>query len=61
MGPGAGQVTTQAATLESKGLIDDVLLESRRKYFCSDVFVRQYRKKQATLDVELTGMKKSCR
>jgi hypothetical protein len=29
MGPGAGQVTMQAATLESKGLIDDVLLESR--------------------------------
>jgi beta-galactosidase len=58
MGPGAGQVTTQAATLESKGLISDVLLESRpRNSFVSDVFVQpSTRKKQVTLDVELTGV-----
>jgi beta-galactosidase len=60
MGPGAGQVTTQAATLESKGLIDDVLLESRpQSTFVSDVFVQpSTRKKQVTLDVELTGVTK---
>jgi hypothetical protein len=38
MGPGAGQVTTQAATLESKGLISDVLLESRPETVLSATF-----------------------
>jgi beta-galactosidase len=58
MGPGAGQVTMQAATLESKGLIDDVLLESRPEGpFVNDVFVQpSTRKKQVTLDVELAGV-----
>jgi beta-galactosidase len=54
-------VTTQAATLESKGLISDVLLESRpQNSFVSDVFVQpSTRKKQVTLDVELTGVAKA--
>ncbi|MDQ3813389.1 MAG: beta-galactosidase [Armatimonadota bacterium] len=58
MGPGAGQMTMQTATLESKGLIDDVLLESRPLgAHVSDVFVQpSTRKKQIALDVELTGV-----
>ena len=58
MGPGAGQVTMQAATLESKGLIDDVLLESRPPgAHVTDVFAQpSTRQKQITLDVELSGV-----
>jgi len=55
MGPGAGQVSFAEATLPSKGIIDDVLLESRlQEQYISDVFVQpSTRQQQITLDVEL--------
>ncbi|HEX8238042.1 MAG TPA: hypothetical protein VF600_19030, partial [Abditibacteriaceae bacterium] len=58
MGPGAGQVSFTEAKPESKGLIDDVVLESQpRNTFVSDVYVQpSTRKKQVTLDVELTDV-----
>ncbi len=58
MGPGANQVSFTEARPESKGLIDDVVLESRpRKTYVSDVFVQpSTRRKQVTLDVELTNV-----
>lgn len=61
MGPGANQMTMQEAKLESKGLIDDVLLESRpQTTFINDVFVQpSTRKKQVTLDVEVSGLTKA--
>src|SRR4028119_2029969 len=41
MGPGAGQVSFMEAKPESKGLIDDVVLESQpRNTFVSDVYVQ---------------------
>jgi beta-galactosidase len=56
MGPGAGQVSFVDAKPESKGIIDDVTLNARPSTtFISDVFVQpSTRKKQVTLDVELT-------
>jgi beta-galactosidase len=58
MGPGAGQVSFADAEPQSKGLIDDVVLESHpRNTFISDVFVQpSTRKKQITLDVEVTNV-----
>jgi beta-galactosidase len=58
MGPGAGQVSFSEARPESKGIIDDVTLESRPQgTFVSDVFVQpSTRKKQVTLDIELTDV-----
>lgn len=61
MGPGAGQLSFGEARLASKGLIDDVLLESRpRGAHVSDVFVQpSTRQKRVTLDVELAGVRQA--
>ena len=58
MGPGAGQISFSEAKLESKGLVDDVVLRSRPSgAHVSDIFVRpSVRHNQISLDVELTGV-----
>ncbi|HEX2950702.1 MAG TPA: hypothetical protein VHV83_14235, partial [Armatimonadota bacterium] len=58
MGPTAGQVYTATAEMVTRGIVDDVFLESQpHGAIVSDVFVQpSTRKKNVTLTVELQGI-----
>lgn len=61
MGPGNGQISFDKAKLESKGLVDDVVLRSRPLgAHVSDVFVQpSMRRKEVTLTIELAEVKQA--
>lgn len=61
MGTATDQVTFTKATLDSRGIIGDILLSAKPKQsYITDVFVQpSLRKRNVSLDVELTGIKKA--